>query len=112
MKYKKKDLSTSLLWTLLAPINQITSKNSEAVIDWFKDRSSVLIWFASIITGSLVLLTVFGRKPGFNDPNGIALSISLFLMFFSILCNLICVWQIPKWKRAPDDVRSRDCFVA
>ena len=100
MKNNKKDLSTSLLWTLFAPINQITSENSEAVIDWLKDRSSVLIWFTSIITGSLVLLTVFGRKPGFNDPSGIALSVSLFLMIFSVLCNLICVWQIPKWKLA------------
>ena len=100
MKNNKKDLSTSLLWTLFAPIDQITSENSEAVIDWLKDRSSVLIWFTSIITGSLVLLTVFGRKPGFNDPSGISLSVSLFLMIFSVLCNLICVWQIPKWKLA------------
>jgi hypothetical protein len=96
----QKDLSTSLLWTLFMPISDITDDNSEAIIEWLKDRSSVLIWFTSIITGSIVLLTLFGNKPGFKDPNSIFLSISLLLMFFSIMCNLICVWQIPKWKLA------------
>ncbi|MFH1981914.1 MAG: hypothetical protein ABIL58_08715 [Pseudomonadota bacterium] len=95
-----KDLSSSLLWNLFAPIEEITEHNAEAVIDWLKDRSSVLIWFTSIITGSLMLFTLFGKKPGFHDLNSIALSISLLLMFVSILCNLICVWQIPKWKLA------------
>ena len=97
---QQQDLSLSLLWTIRVPINDITAENSEAIIDWLKDRSAVLIWFTSIITGSLMLLTLFGKKPGFNDPSSIALSISLALMFFSILCNLICVWQIPKWKLA------------
>ena len=59
-----------------------------------------MIWFTSIITGSMVLLTLFVKKPGFTDLSGIALFISLLLMLFSILCNLICVWQIPKWKFA------------
>lgn len=95
-----KDLSLSLLWTLRVPITAITADNSEAIIDWLKDRSAVLIWFTSIITGSLMLLTLFGKKPGFNDPSGVALALSLACMFFAILCNLICVWQIPKWKLA------------
>lgn len=99
-KDNKGDLSSSLIWTLFAPINEITDLNAEVVIDWLKDRSSVLIWFTSIITGSLMLLTLFGKKPGFKDINGTVLSISLLLMFFAILCNLICVWQIPKWKLA------------
>jgi hypothetical protein len=93
----KEDLSSSLLWTIFAPITDINDRNAQAVIEWLKDRSSVLIWFTSIITGSIVLLTLFGNKPGFNNPSDIALSVSLLLMFFSILCNLICVWQIPKW---------------
>ncbi len=97
---KKENLSSSLLWIIFAPINEINDRNTEAVIDWLKDRSSVLIWFTSIITGSIVLLTLFGNKPGFNEPSSIALSISLLLMLFSILCNLMCVWQIPKWKLA------------
>jgi hypothetical protein len=95
-----KDLSYSLFWTIFAPIGDINDSNIEAIIEWLKDRSSVLIWFTSIITGSIVLLTLFGKKPGFIDPSSIALSISLLLMLFSILCNLICVWQIPKWKFA------------
>jgi len=96
----KEDLSSSLLWTIVAPINEINDQNAEVVIDWLRDRSSVLIWFTSIITGSIVLITLFGNKPGFDEPSSVALSVSLLLMFFSILCNLICVWQIPKWKLA------------
>jgi len=100
MEDKKEDLSSSLFWTIFAPINEINDQNTEAVIDWLKDRSGVLIWFTSIITGSIVLLTLFGKKPGFSTPSGIALTISLLLLFFSVLCNLVCVWQIPKWKYA------------
>lgn len=96
----QKDLSSSLFWTIFVPIKEINDQNNEAVIDWLKDRSNVLIWFTSIITGSIVLLTLFGNKPGFDKPSAIALSLSLLLMLFSILCNLICVWQIPKWKLA------------
>jgi hypothetical protein len=95
-----KDLSTSLLWTLFVPIDHIDEKNRQAVITWLEDRSHVLIWFTSIVTSSIVLLTLFGNKPGLSDANSIALFISLLLMFFSILCNLVCVWQIPKWKLA------------
>jgi hypothetical protein len=99
-KDNKKDLSYSLSWTIIAPISDVTDSNVEAIIDWLKDRSSVLIWFTSIITGSIVLLSLFGKKPGFNDLGSIALFISLLLMLFSILSNLICVWQIPKYKFA------------
>jgi len=100
LKKHQTDLSLSLLWTIRVPINDITAENSEAIIDWLKDRSAVLVWFTSVITGSLTLFSLFGKKPGFNDPSSIVLSLSLLLMFFSILCNLICVWQIPKWKLA------------
>lgn len=100
MQNKPKDLSVSLLWSLSVPINTITDENAEAIIDWLKDRSAVLIWFTTIISSSLMLVTLFGKKPGFTDPPGVALAISLLLMFGSILCNLICVWQIPKWKLA------------
>ncbi len=99
-KDDKEDLSSSLIWTLFAPIDEITDHNAAAVIDWLNDRSSVLTWFTSIVTGSVILLTIFGKRPGFQDLNSTILSISLLLMFFSILCNLICVWQIPKWKLA------------
>jgi hypothetical protein len=81
---KKEDLSSSLFWTILAPIHEIDDRNADAVVDWLKDRSSVLVWFTSIITGSIVLLTLFGNKPGFDRPGSIVLSISRVLMLFSI----------------------------
>jgi hypothetical protein len=95
-----KDMSTSLLWTLSAPIYDITEDNAEAIVHWLEERSKLHKWFTSIITGSLVLLTIFGKRPGFVNLNEIILSVSLLLMFLSVICNLICVWQIPKWKLA------------
>ena len=97
---EKRDLSSSLIWTLLVPIQEINDKNAGPIVEWLKERNDVFIWLTSLITGSLVLLTLFGKKPGFNNINEIALSTSLLLMFLSVLCNLICVWQIPKWKLA------------
>lgn len=97
---ENKDLSLSLFWATFAPINTINETNCDAVIDWLNDRSSILMWFTSINTGSVVLLTLFGNKPSVTDPSGVALSISLLLMFFSILCNMVAVWQIQKWKYA------------
>ena len=99
-KDNKEDLSSSLFWTIFAPINDINDSNAEAVIDWLKDRSSVLIWFTSIITGSIVLLTLFGNKPGFNDPSSIALSISLLLMFVSISESAKRKLGCTRWKKA------------
>jgi hypothetical protein len=92
------------LWTIFAPIGDITEDNAEAIVNWLEDRSKLHTWFTSINTGSLVLLTLFGKKPGFVEIDEIFLSISLLLMFASVLCNLICVWQIPKWKLA---IRTR-----
>jgi hypothetical protein len=97
---RRKDFSTSLLFMPFAPIGEITEENAKHVVEWLDDRSKMLTWFTSLITGSLILLTIFGRKPGVEDINTIMLSVSLLLMFASILCNLICVWQIPKWKFA------------
>ena len=53
------DLSTSLLWTLFTPIGDITKDNAEHIVDWLEERSKLLTWFTSRITGSLVLLTLF-----------------------------------------------------
>ncbi len=94
------DRSTSLLWTVVSPIEAINDDNREAVVRWLSERSSVLIWFSSIVTGSVMLLTLFGHSPGFNNTGSLTLLLSLLLMFFSILSNLVCVWQIPKWKYA------------
>ena len=97
---RKKDLSASLLWTPFAPIDVVTDENREAVAKWLEDRSALLIWLTSIITGSLVLVTLFGRKPGFDSVSQIFLSIAVLLLFLAVLLNLICAWQIPKWKFA------------
>ena len=97
---KGKDLSTSLLWTLFSPIGEINEDNAEHIVGWLDDRSKLLTWFTSIITGSLVLLTLFGESPGFSGINQILLSVAILLLFVAVLCNLVCVWQIPKWKLA------------
>ncbi len=97
---KARDLSWSLLWTPFTPIDQVTDENREPVAKWLEDRSALLVWFTSIITGSLVLVTLFGGKPGFDSPNHVFLSAAVMFLFLAVLLNLICVWQIPKWKFA------------
>jgi hypothetical protein len=94
------DRSSSLLWTLSVPIGTIDESNAEAVVEWLKDRSETLGRFTTIVTGSLVLLTVFGKKPGFRDFNEFILSLSLSLILISLICSIICIWQIPNWKYA------------
>ena len=76
----------------------IDDRNREAVIDWLNDRNQFHTWSTSLITGSFVILTVFGNQPGYDDPGQIVLSISLILLLASVLCNLVCVWSIPSWK--------------
>jgi hypothetical protein len=76
----------------------IDDGNREAVLDWLKDRNHFHTWFTSLITGSFVVLTVFGSKPGFSDPGRTVLSIALILLLVAVLCNLVCVWSIPSWK--------------
>jgi hypothetical protein len=44
----------------------IDDGNREAVLDRLKDRNHFHTWFTSLITGSFVVLTVFGSKPGFG----------------------------------------------
>jgi hypothetical protein len=41
----------------------IDDKNRAFVTEWLRDRSAFYTWFSSLITGSFVLLTVFGNKP-------------------------------------------------
>jgi len=76
----------------------IDDANRDAVVDWLSDRNHFHTWFTSLITGSFVVLTVFGSKPGYNDLGQVLLSISLVLLLVSVLCNLVCVWSIPSWK--------------
>ena len=79
-------------------LSAITDDTRPFVIEWLKDRSSFHSWFTSLVTGSFVVITVFGRKPSFFSPEGLMLAIAVVLMLFAVLCNLVCVWSIPSWK--------------
>lgn len=76
----------------------IDESNKEAVLIWLDDRKDYHKWFTTLIIGSFVVLTVSGNEPGFGSIGAISLTISLALLLFSILCNLVCVWSIPSWK--------------
>lgn len=82
----------------LITASTITEANRPYVIEWLRDRSAFHIWFSSLITGSFVVITVFGRKPDFVNSDGILLAAAVVLLLFALLCNLICVWSIPSWK--------------
>ena len=76
----------------------IDDTNRSFVTEWLRDRSAFHTWFSSLVTGSFVLITVFGNKPGFGAPGAVFLSIAVGLLLLSLLCNLVCVWSIPSWK--------------
>ncbi len=76
----------------------INDDNRSYVAEWLQDRSAFHTWFSSLITGSFIVITVFGNKPDFETPSGIVLSVTILLFLFSLLCNLVCVWSIPTWK--------------
>lgn len=77
---------------------EIDKDNREQIIAWLEDKRDFHKWFTSLIVGSFVALTIFGKKPGLDDVSGLLLTSSLALLLFSILCNLVCVWSIPGWK--------------
>ena len=79
-------------------IANIDDENRPHVIEWLRDRSAFHSWFSSLVTGSFVVISVFGSKPGFSTPSGMMLSISVALLILSLLANLVCVWSIPSWK--------------
>lgn len=70
----------------------------QAIITWLDDRRDFHKWFASIITGSFIVLTVFGNKPGFESVSQQFLTIALIFLLLSILANLVTLWSIPSWK--------------
>ena len=79
-------------------LSTITDFNRPFIVEWLSDRSAFHIWFSSLITGSFVVISIFGQKPNFETPNGVILSIAILLFLFALLCNLVCVWSIPSWK--------------
>ena len=79
-------------------LSAITEANRQCVVEWLRDRSAFHSWFSSLVTGSFVVVTVFGSKPSFSTVSGCFLSVALVLMLFALLYNLVCVWSIPNWK--------------
>jgi len=79
-------------------LSAITEQNRPFVVEWLRDRSAFHSWFSSLVTGSFVVITVFGSKPSFTSLGGGILSAALMLLLFALLCNLVCVWSIPSWK--------------
>jgi len=79
-------------------LSSISDFNRPFVVEWLNDRSSFHTWFSSLITGSFVVITVFGQRPDFSSPGGVVLAIAVLLFLFALLCNLVCVWSIPTWK--------------
>ncbi|MDH5232972.1 MAG: hypothetical protein OEY38_23200 [Gammaproteobacteria bacterium] len=77
---------------------EITDENRPFVIEWLNDRSAFHTWFSTLVTGSFVLISLFGKKPNFTEPGGVVLFISLGLLALSLVANLVCVWSIPSWK--------------
>ena len=73
-------------------------QHRDAIIQWLDDRRDFHKWFASIITGSFIVLTVFGNKPGFTSVSQQFLTIALVFLLLSILSNLVTLWSIPSWK--------------
>ena len=86
----------SEVWKL--NIAKIDDFNRPFVVEWLCDRSAFHSWFSSLVTGSFVVISVFGSKPGFSTPSGVMLTISIGLLVLSLLANLVCVWSIPSWK--------------
>jgi hypothetical protein len=70
----------------------------KAIVEWLDDRRDFHKWFASIITASFVIFSVFGNDPGFETVSQIFLSIALMFLLVAILSNLVILWSIPSWK--------------
>lgn len=79
-------------------LSDINDTNREHVVEWLRDRSAFHSWFSSLVTGSFVIISVFGSKPSFSTPGGVLLSTAIALLILSLLANLVCVWSIPSWK--------------
>ena len=79
-------------------LSRIDDETRPFVIEWLRDRSAFHSWFSSLVTGSFVVITVFGSKPGFSTPDGVVLAIAVALLLLSLLANLVAVWSIPSWK--------------
>ena len=76
----------------------ITQENRQFVVEWLRDRSAFHSWFSSVVTGSFVVIGIFGKKPDFTSLGGQVLCAAVVLLLLSLVCNLVCVWSIPSWK--------------
>jgi hypothetical protein len=79
-------------------LSTITDQNRPQVLEWLRDRSAFHVWLSSLVTGSLVVSTIFGSRAGLSGVTERVLAVAAVLMLFSLVCNLVCVWSIPSWK--------------
>ena len=64
------DGSPTLRWAFISTITDINDDNRADVIQWLDDRSKFHSWFTSVVTGSLVVSTFFGKHSvSGNEPN-------------------------------------------
>ena len=84
---------------LLQSVTSPKTMQSTSSTGW-KSEANCLLGSRRESPDRLCCLHCFGKTPGFEGINEILLSVTLLLMFVSVICNLICVWQIPNWKLA------------
>ena len=88
----------------------IAKEHKEYIATWLDDRKDFHKWFTTLIVGSFVAITIFGEKPHLDDLSGELLTLSLGLMLFATLCNLVCVWSIPRYKLGVNTGRTLNNF--
>jgi len=79
-------------------LSEITEQNREHILEWLRDRNAFHVWLSSLVTGSLVLSTIFGSKAGLSGVTERVLAVAAMLMLLSLVCNLASIWTIPSWK--------------
>lgn len=85
-------------------------KDVDAITSWLDDRAEFHKWFTTLIVSSFVASTLFGEKPHLENIAGEMLTLSLALMLFAMLCNLVAVWSIPRWKLGVKTGRTLNNF--
>lgn len=79
-------------------LSAISEGNRAFVVEWLRDRSAFHSWFSSLVTGSFVVITVFGRKPDLASPGGVPLATAEVVLPLALLCNLAGPGSMPSGK--------------
>lgn len=100
------------LKTTSPEVYNVKEEDRKHVAQWLEDRRDFHKWFTTLIVGSFVVITIFGKKPHMADVSGQLLTVSLALLLFATLCNLVCVWSIPGWKLGINTGRDQNNYRA